>query len=66
MKQHKCSSCGKEDDEMWMMPFNTGRRVQYLCWICYKRSQKDNNYNQLRRSELIEKKMKQQKRSGQL
>ena len=31
--------CGLEADEHWMQSFNTGRKVMWLCWDCYKQSQ---------------------------
>lgn len=34
-----CDICGCEADEHWMQSFNTGRRVMWLCWSCYKQSQ---------------------------
>ena len=38
MKRH-CDICGIEADEHWMQSFNTGRKVMWLCWDCYKNSQ---------------------------
>ena len=34
-----CDICGIESDEHWMQSFNTGRKVMWLCWDCYKQSQ---------------------------
>ena len=34
-----CDICGIEADEHWMQSFNTGRKVMWLCWDCYKQSQ---------------------------
>ena len=37
--KRKCDICGLEADEHWMQSFNTGRKVMWLCWDCYKQSQ---------------------------
>ena len=34
-----CDICGLEADEHWMFSYNTGRKVVWLCWECYKNSQ---------------------------
>ena len=41
--KHTCDICGLEADEHWMFPYNTGRRVMWLCWDCYKNSQYEAN-----------------------
>lgn len=43
MAKVECSICGTIHDEYWMVKFNTGRKVQYLCWGCYKQSQYEAN-----------------------
>ena len=37
--KRQCDICGIEADEHWMQSFNTGRKVMWLCWGCYKQSQ---------------------------
>lgn len=37
--KRKCDICGCEADDHWMQPYNTGRRVMWLCWDCFKQSQ---------------------------
>lgn len=37
--KRKCDICGLEADEHWMQSFNTGRKVMWFCWDCYKQSQ---------------------------
>ena len=34
-----CDICGLEADEHWMQSYNTGRKVVWLCWDCFKKSQ---------------------------
>ena len=34
-----CDICGLEADEHWMQSYNTGRKVVWLCWECWKKSQ---------------------------
>lgn len=34
--RHVCSICGQEFPAGLMESFNTGRRMQYVCFECYK------------------------------
>lgn len=61
-----CSNCGKEEEERWMHQFNIGRKTEWMCHECYKQGQREANLNDKRRSNRIDKLMKQKKRSGQL
>ncbi len=36
-----CDICGCESDEYWMKPFNYGRKTVWLCWDCFKNSQRE-------------------------
>lgn len=38
MKQ-KCSVCGREFNEQLMESFFTGRKTEWYCWDCWKKSQ---------------------------
>ena len=38
-----CDICGLEADEHWMQSYNTGRKVVWLCWECWKNSQYEAN-----------------------
>lgn len=55
----KCSNCGIEYDEHWMIPMPTGRRVQWLCWECYKSGQMEANLEEKGRSKRINTILKQ-------
>ena len=35
----KCSVCGREDNEQLMESFFTGRKTEWYCWDCWKKSQ---------------------------
>lgn len=41
--KRQCDICGLEADEYWMHPYNTGRKVMWLCWDCFKQSQYEAN-----------------------
>ena len=36
-----CDICGCEADEYWMRSYNTGRTTMWLCWSCFKNSQRE-------------------------
>ena len=52
MKRH-CDICGIEADEHWMMSYNTGRRVMWFCWDCWKKSQYEANKSDLSRQKKL-------------
>ena len=52
MKRH-CDICGIEADEHWMMSYNTGRRVMWFCWDCYKQSQYEANKSDRERQKKL-------------
>lgn len=39
--KRNCDICGIEADEYWMHPYNTGRKTIWLCWSCFKNSQRE-------------------------
>ena len=41
--KRECSICGVIHDDYWMQPFNTGSKTIWLCWDCYKISQREAN-----------------------
>ena len=51
----KCDICGLEAEEHWMHPYNTRRRVMWLCWDCFKQSQYEaNKSDQARQKKLYQ------------
>lgn len=38
-----CAICGCVADEHWMESYNTGRKVMWICWDCFKKSQYEAN-----------------------
>ena len=36
-----CDICGCESDEYWMYSYYTGRKMMWLCWDCFKNSQRE-------------------------
>lgn len=48
-----CDICGIESDEHWMQSYNTGRRVMWLCWDCFKKSQYEANKSDLSRQKKL-------------
>ena len=51
--KRECDICGCESDEQWMHSFNTGRRVMWLCWDCFKQSQYEVNKSNLYRQKNL-------------
>lgn len=51
--KRKCDICGCEADDHWMQPYNTGRRVMWLCWSCYKQSQYEATKSDLSRQKKL-------------
>lgn len=39
MAKRICDSCGCEADEYWMMTYNPGTGLKWVCWDCYKQGQ---------------------------
>ena len=50
-----CDICGIEADEYWMQPFNTGKRTVWLCWGCFKASQREANLSDAFRQKKLHK-----------
>lgn len=57
-----CDICGCESDEHWMHTYNTGRRVMWLCWTCYKNSQYQAKKSDLHRHQRLYKMQEAKKR----
>ena len=52
--KRQCDICGLEADEHWMQSYNTGRKVIWLCWDCYKNSQYEVAKSEIsRRTKLV-------------
>ena len=48
-----CDFCGDLFNEFDMMSYNTGRRMVWLCWECYKNSQYEANKSDLTRQKKL-------------
>lgn len=59
----ECDICKKEQDEYWMQSFNTGRRTMWLCWECYKASQREATLSDLFRQRKLYKINESKKRT---
>ena len=57
-----CDICGLTADEYWMHPYNTGRRIIWLCWDCFKQSQYEANKSDLERQKKLYKIAKSKQR----
>ena len=51
--KRKCDICGCEADDHWMQSYNTGRRVMWLCWSCFKQSQYEATKSDLSRQKKL-------------
>lgn len=51
--KRKCEFCGLEADDHWMMSYNTGRRTVWLCWECFKNSQREANLSDRHRQQKL-------------
>lgn len=51
--KRRCDICGCEADDHWMQSYNTGRRVMWLCWSCYKNSQYEATKSDLSRQKKL-------------
>jgi ribosome-binding protein aMBF1 (putative translation factor) len=51
--KRNCDICGIEADEHWMHSYNTGRKVMWLCWDCFKKSQYEANKSDLSRQKKL-------------
>lgn len=60
--KRKCDICGCEADDHWMQPYNTGRRVMWLCWGCFKQSQYEATKSDLSRQKRLYQIAKSKKR----
>lgn len=58
-----CDVCGLTADEYWMHPFNTGRKVMWLCWDCYKNSQREATMSDMTRQKKLHKMHESKKRN---
>ena len=61
--KRKCDICGIETDEHWMQSFNTGRKVMWLCWDCYKNSQREATLSDIYRQKKLYKMHEGKKRN---
>ena len=59
-----CDFCGDLFNEFDMMSYNTGRRTVWLCWDCYKNSQREANLSDRHRQHRLYKINQSKKRNG--
>lgn len=62
MKRY-CDICGIESDDHWMESFNYGRKTLWLCWSCYKQSQREATLSDLMRQKKLYKMHESKKRN---
>ena len=62
--KRQCDICGLEADEHWMQSFNTGRKVMWLCWDCFKQSQYEVAKSEISRRTKLAKMNQSKKRNG--
>lgn len=60
--KRKCDICGCEADDHWMQSYNTGRRVVWLYWSCFKQSQYEASKSDLSRQKKLYQIAKSKKR----
>lgn len=48
-----CDVCGLEADEHWMFPFNIGAKTKWMCWDCWKNSQREANLSDRHRQQKL-------------
>ena len=60
--KRKCELCGGLFNEFDMMTFNMGR-VKYVCWDCYKNSQREANLSDRHRQHKLYKINQSKKRN---
>ena len=48
-----CDVCGLEADEYWMFPFNIGSKTKWMCWDCWKNSQREANLSDRHRQQKL-------------
>ena len=48
-----CDICGCEADEYWMEPFNIGSKTIWLCWDCFKNSQREATLSDIYRQKKL-------------
>ena len=58
-----CDVCGLTADEYWMHSFNTGRKVMWLCWDCYKNAQREATMSDMTRQKKLHKMHDSKKRN---
>lgn len=62
--KRKCELCGGLFNEFDMMSYNTGRRTAWVCWDCYKNSQREANLSDRHRQHKLYKINQSKKRNG--
>ena len=49
----RCDICGEEFEEQLMEHYSTGRKTHWLCWDCYKKSQREANLSDRHRQHKL-------------
>ena len=60
--KRQCDICGCEADEYRMKSYNTGSKTIWLCWACYKNSQREATLSDLYRQKQLYKIHKSKRR----
>lgn len=51
----ECDICGMESDEYWMKPYHIGAKTIWLCWDCYRTSQREITLSEIHRQRRLHK-----------
>lgn len=58
-----CDICGEEYEDRWMQSMFTGTKTMWLCWGCYKNSQREATLSDLYRQKRLYKLAESKKRN---
>lgn len=58
----QCDICGEEYEDRWMQSMFTGTKTMWLCWGCYKKSQREATLSDLYRQKRLYKLAESKKR----
>lgn len=58
-----CDICGEDCEDRWMQSMFTGTKTMWLCWDCYKNSQREATLSDLYRQKRLYKLAESKKRN---